>query len=588
MLGQFIVLSLAMIIDAPAMALSVRSVSTGDKSACAVVENKVKCWGSNASGQLGNGWTGTTESTPVSVATNSSTIQGTSHCVYWGWMCWYVVQDTPTIPASALAGKSVTKVSVGVNHACAIANARVFCWGDNAYGQLGNRTNTNSAVPVAVDMTDGSALKNKEIIDIAAGDDFTCALASDGKVACWGNGDDGRLGVGVTGMTNAPASTAPGVTRSNDATKYKQYNRPKEVDMSGALSNLNVIKLARANARTMCVLAQSGVQSQGSAGAYCWGFGIGDNGLPSKNPENGVCNRTSAPAPSGNDVYYRSIVPIKISTNQLYTSIDAQDYVTGLGSDAKPYYWGMYGYHESITYVRYQTCQRNSCNQNLVRSVTNIAYQDSDSDHGIVLAVKPGQSVSGKVGKTSFSTSVNKAGSASISAKPGTIAGGGSGGGNGNGGAHASAKQCVWLDYSGYRAVYNYTNDYATIGKKSPTVSPRQTMLTQGSLGIFAGNVFNNLFCATSGSTLACDGNGTSTREGQLGNNSTSQLIGPQNVTSTGWLQGKQLSQLSTGAGYTCALSTSGQVACWGKNAFGRLGNGASTGNALVPTEVNF
>lgn len=112
-----------------AAAPTISNVSTGDNSACAVVDGVVKCWGSNVSGKLGIGVSGGSRTSPVAVATNKDPIAAVSHCLYWGGWCYQVVQDSPAIAPSALADKYVEKVSVGVNHACAMANARVYCWG---------------------------------------------------------------------------------------------------------------------------------------------------------------------------------------------------------------------------------------------------------------------------------------------------------------------------------------------------------------------------------------------------------------------------------------------------------------------------
>ncbi len=53
--------------------------------------------------------------------------------------------------SGALADKTITTVSAGGNHVCAIANSQAYCWGENSSGQLGNNATTNSLVPVAID-----------------------------------------------------------------------------------------------------------------------------------------------------------------------------------------------------------------------------------------------------------------------------------------------------------------------------------------------------------------------------------------------------------------------------------------------------
>ena len=101
----------------------------------------------------------------------------------------------------------------GAQHACAIINGGVQCWGKNTSGQLGNNSTTNSSVPVAVaGITSG-------VEAIGAGQNFTCALVN-GGVQCWGANANGELGngtttsslvpVAVTGMTSGVQSIAVG------------------------------------------------------------------------------------------------------------------------------------------------------------------------------------------------------------------------------------------------------------------------------------------------------------------------------------------------------------------------------------------
>jgi alpha-tubulin suppressor-like RCC1 family protein len=68
----------------------------------------------------------------------------------------------------------------------------VKCWGDNSYGQLGDGTQNNSPVPIDVPgMT-------SEITAIAAGGSTTCAIQSAGRVYCWGDNYTGQIGDGST------------------------------------------------------------------------------------------------------------------------------------------------------------------------------------------------------------------------------------------------------------------------------------------------------------------------------------------------------------------------------------------------------
>ncbi|HET6613687.1 MAG TPA: hypothetical protein VFG83_16925 [Kofleriaceae bacterium] len=84
----------------------------------------------------------------------------------------------------------VTHIAAGYSHVCAIAGAgKVYCWGRNDAGQLGNGSTVNVTTPVAVKLPFAATM-------IDAGYDRTCAAAADGRVACWGK---------AAGKKNAPS-----------------------------------------------------------------------------------------------------------------------------------------------------------------------------------------------------------------------------------------------------------------------------------------------------------------------------------------------------------------------------------------------
>lgn len=137
--------------------------------ACVVAsDNKAYCWGANSSGQLGDNST-TNRRTPVAVRANSG---------------------------DALYGKSVQDIVVGLQHTCALANSKVYCWGENSIGMVGDNTSTDRSVPRAVYATSGSALYNKTITAIGGGSNRGCAVA-DLTVYCWGKNSQGQLGDGT-------------------------------------------------------------------------------------------------------------------------------------------------------------------------------------------------------------------------------------------------------------------------------------------------------------------------------------------------------------------------------------------------------
>ncbi len=83
---------------------------------------------------------------------------------------------------------SASSVSLGRWHACAVARGRVYCWGQNGSGQLGNNGGPAGCSPRLVSLLAGPQ------VTVVTGDAHTCALAEDGTVSCWGSNVAGVLG----------------------------------------------------------------------------------------------------------------------------------------------------------------------------------------------------------------------------------------------------------------------------------------------------------------------------------------------------------------------------------------------------------
>ena len=120
-------------------------------------------WGSNGSGQIGDGTT---------------------------------TDRTNRVQVIALSGMKA--VDTGEDHTVALkSDGTVWTWGNNSNGQLGNGTTTASSVPIQV-----TSLSN--VIDVTAGYKFTVALKNDGTVWAWGINSSGQLGNGTTADSSTP------------------------------------------------------------------------------------------------------------------------------------------------------------------------------------------------------------------------------------------------------------------------------------------------------------------------------------------------------------------------------------------------
>ncbi|NOY93807.1 MAG: hypothetical protein GXP55_21710 [Deltaproteobacteria bacterium] len=98
---------------------------------------------------------------------------------------------TCTLDCVASSCDEPVEIAVGFRHACLRrASGRVYCWGFNRSGQLGDGTTTSRNRPVLV-----SGLM--DAVEITAGGYHTCARRASGQVVCWGSNLSGQLGDGT-------------------------------------------------------------------------------------------------------------------------------------------------------------------------------------------------------------------------------------------------------------------------------------------------------------------------------------------------------------------------------------------------------
>lgn len=180
------------------------SVSGGYYHSLAVgSDGKVYAWGENLAGQLGDGTT-TSQPTPVQVllpsdVTITSVSAGYYHSVAVGangktysWGANFLAQlgngddsgESQSVPAEVVlpSGVTFTSVSAGGDHTLARgSDGRVYGWGLNLYGQLGDGTTTNRVEPVEVPLPSSVTFTS-----VAAGYRHSLAVGSDGKTYGWG------------------------------------------------------------------------------------------------------------------------------------------------------------------------------------------------------------------------------------------------------------------------------------------------------------------------------------------------------------------------------------------------------------------
>jgi alpha-tubulin suppressor-like RCC1 family protein len=159
----------------------------GNHSMALCSDGTLASWGSNYSGQLGNG---TTQPSAIPIELNQSGI---------------------------LAGKSVTAIRAGGDHGMALCtDGSVAAWGWNAFGQLGDGSTTSRLSPVAIDR--GGVLAGKSIVSLNAGNEHSLALCSDGSLAAWGSNRDGMVNLieSAFGLNPAAPDATPLPTWQSD------------------------------------------------------------------------------------------------------------------------------------------------------------------------------------------------------------------------------------------------------------------------------------------------------------------------------------------------------------------------------------
>ncbi len=136
------------------------------------VDGNVVVWGTNTGGQFGNNSSSASSSTPVSVNI-----------------------------------KNVVSLATGLAHVLAIKSDKTAAaWGGNGYGQLGDGTNVASKTPVTVKFL------SSEASQFSAGSSSTYARLTDGTVKAWGQNASGQLGDGTTTNSTAVATTVSNLT----------------------------------------------------------------------------------------------------------------------------------------------------------------------------------------------------------------------------------------------------------------------------------------------------------------------------------------------------------------------------------------
>lgn len=545
------------------------AVTGGGVHTCALLLNgTVSCWGSNISGQLGDGST-TDSFTPVSVSGLSNAIAITaSHARLDNYghtcallsggtvQCWGrnivgqlgtgTTTDSYTpVTVSGLTG--VTTVVAGGFHNCALlTGGAVQCWGDNAIGQLGDGTTTTPrTTPVAV-----SGVSNATAL--ALGGDFSCALISDGTVKCWGGNGHGRLGDGVmppgsstpitTPVTVVGISTAIAITAGrghacavlsggtvkcwgdNSAAMLGDGTTTSSATPVTTTGLSNAVALTAGAVHTCARLADNTVQ--------CWG----DNANGQVGP--GSTDHSTTPA----TVLSFSANVQAVTTGSLHGC--------GLFNDSTVGCWGSNesGQLGSAGFMRSSTIS-------VVAGITTATALTAGGWHTCSLLLDGsiscwGDNAYGQLGN----------GTLTNSSTPVTVSG-------------IINGTSIWYDGVNWLPMFTTTTAVAAGSVRTCAIISEQREVAACQIGTTPP-------CYTFSDTVKCWGDND---QGQLGDGTITNSSVPVTVSGI-----STATAITGGYNHTCALLSGGTAQCWGANYSGQLGNGSTVASSMPVTVSGF
>lgn len=257
----------------------------------------------------------------------------------WGYNAYGQLGTGTTVnsthPMRVTGGLKLASITAGLYHTCGVTGAGVaYCWGWNGQGQLGNGNTTEQHVPTAV--SGGLAF-----LSVEAGAQFTCGVTTANAGYCWGDNLNGQLGDSTVvdkstptpvhfglPFANIAAATlhACGVTTAGTAVCWG-YNLDGRLGDSTTVSRIypDTVDGARTWASISAFDQHTcGVETTSGA-AYCWGY----NGW----------------GQLGDSTFVNKIAPAAAKGLLLFASVSAGSLHTcGVTTGNAPYCWGYNGY----------------------------------------------------------------------------------------------------------------------------------------------------------------------------------------------------------------------------------------------------
>ncbi len=408
------------------------------------------------------------------------------------------------VPVLGLAGK-VKAITLGNLHSCALLQSgAVNCWGLNGNGELGNGATYNSWTAVPVTGLDSG------VQAISAGGVHTCALMQGGSVKCWGSNSGGGLGDGTLTGKSVPVAV---------------------VGLAAGAQSIAT------GGKHSCALLQGGV-------LQCWGWNLwGQIGKPSSSFQ---------------------MTPVTVANlGAGATSVTAgTGHTCAILQGGTVKCWGLDVYG--------QLGDGNLTNSATPVAVSGLAGAQQISagwEHTCALAGDKlrcwGGNLHGQLGLGSAGDKWQPAALPALATSVTAITAGS---------RHNCALKAGTLQCWGH-------NDHGQVGDGSLI-----DKATPGTLGAIAGDVQSLALGGAHTCALMTSGNVQcwgQNADGQLGNGTKMDSAIPTQVTAVAG----DAQAIAAGDNHTCALLYGGEVKCWGANNSNQLG--ASSGwNALAPVTV--
>jgi alpha-tubulin suppressor-like RCC1 family protein len=539
-------------------------------------DGMVWAWGSNASGQLGVDTVEPGRIAPVHVPGLADAVAVAAGAAFslarasdgrvWAWGengSGQLGDGTLTsrhVPEAILELADAKAVAAGSFHALAlVADGSLYAWGKNDKGQLGDASNTDRRTATRV-----AGLPN--VVAIAAGANHSLAVTDAGAVWAWGENDAGQLGDGTTTNRNRPVEVGSltgmlGVTAGSahslaiDASgRLWAWGRNLDGQLGDGTTDARTSPVRVAELSGVVSLSagsQHSVAVRHDGSAWAWGqssFGqLGDG-------SQGATRTHPVRIGSANDAHM-------VAAGALHSVL--------LTTDGALRAWGrnVDGQLGISSWTDLFASPRT-----LRDRLSNVTAVSVAAWHSLALVDgwlwSWGSDRSGALGHGTSSSGLYLPRRVMAMASPSSMAAGAASWGGVSATIDASGDLWTWGD-----------NDQGVLGHGSTTeaTSPTRVTAVSNVADVAVGQAF--MIARIADGTLWSWGRNP---QGQLGIGSTTSSSTPARLTTL-----TTVSRVAAGTTHAIALRADGTVWAWGGNLYGQLGDGTTTGKTS-PTPISF